>query len=228
MTIPQVTMGASDLIQSVPQTLSAPLSKTARDKIERWERAAHIKNRATEIAVEAGLSSDDEQALDSAVANLTDRLQENDDGETQNTDQRRIEALLGWLSDRVAWPAHLAHDTDAAERQARILAEELTDQPLEAIARAIKTYPKHHRFWPSAVADLYVLVDAERSKLRQLRAKLRTMRAAAGSAGQARRRPGERIPEHEWDRAKAAAQAKPEPEHRSSSGGGSVAESTDE
>lgn len=129
---------------------------------------------------EVALTADDAPMIRDAVADM--------DGRLKPANVADVRLLLGWLSHRVTWPNEL-QDPGAAKRNAEMLAQELSELPYEAIARAVRAYPKRNKFWPSALADLYEPAEAEAASMRRLRANLKTL-AGAVERGPDNRRVG--------------------------------------
>jgi hypothetical protein len=127
---------------------------------------------------EVALTPDDAPLIREAVADMDARL--------KPASAEDVKLLLGWLSDRVTWPNEL-QDPAAAKRNAEMLAGELADLPYEAVARAVRAYPKRNKFWPSALADLYEPAEAEATTMRRLRSNLVTLGKAAKRGADNRR-----------------------------------------
>ncbi|MDZ7711751.1 MAG: hypothetical protein U5L06_00860 [Rhodovibrio sp.] len=101
----------------------------------------------------------------------------------------QVQALLGWLSDRVAWPSHMA-DPETAGRNAEMLAEDLAELPLECVTRIVRVYPKRNRWWPSALAELYEPAEQDRQGMALLRTRLKALHGVAEAGGIERRTVG--------------------------------------
>jgi len=175
------------IVQRAPRTPCERLPDSVRSKAATFQQAVSEGRVPSEAAQTARLSDCDASALDEAIQDVTTRLQEAPEGHTEPTNIERVRALLGWLSDRVAWPAHLAQDPAEAERKAEVLAEDLAELPLECVAKAVREYPKRQRFWPSATADLFEPAEEYQREMRNLRGRLQLMRRLAASEWQAGR-----------------------------------------
>jgi len=172
---------ATSLIKRAPQTPCGRLPSSVRSKVKRFSDALERHQPPSVALGAAGAGADDVDGLEDAISDLTRRLQETPEGETMPSRFEHIQSLLGWLSDRVTWPANLAANPAEAERKAVILAEDLAELPLECVAAAVRDYPKRNKFWPSATVDLFEPAELRRDEMRGLRARLRMMRDAAAS-----------------------------------------------
>lgn len=159
--------------RSVPQTQLERLPSDASSELKRLQAIADeqfggsLPPAAARYVDPAAVDAD---GLAAAVQHI--------DAACQGTTPEAVGQLLGWLSDRVAWPSHLAGDLDAVERNMTMLSEDLAELPYEAIARAVRAYPKRCRWWPSALAELYEPAEREAQAMRGEAANARTLLTA--------------------------------------------------
>ena len=156
---------------NVPQTPCETLKSNIKAEIERLQAKAGDSGGFPNVAYrEVTLTPDDAPQIREAISDMDSRL------EPAGVDP--VKRLLGWLSDRVAWPNELQDPADA-KRNAEMLAEELSGLPYEAVARAVRQYPRYNKFWPSALAAIYEPAEQEERTMRRLRANLSSLAGAA-------------------------------------------------